>query len=108
MIIIIVVLAVVWLWFARLYVRLAFKFLWWFLRELIATPAAIREDIRRIRARRARREGLEPAASVATERAAPLCQPKAITPPPHFCSHCGGALATGARFCGQCGTCVVD
>lgn len=106
-ILIAVVLGIIWLWAALLYGKVVFKFLRWFIRELIATPAAIRADIQRIRSRRARREELEPTASVATEPTTPLCQPAAIMPP-YFCSHCGSVLATGVRFCGQCGACVVD
>lgn len=55
---IVVALLVVWLWFARLYVRIVGKFLWWFIKELIATPAAVSKDIRRLRAHAAARHGI--------------------------------------------------
>lgn len=48
-ILIVVVLGIIWLWAALLYGKVAFKFLRWFIGELIATPAAVRRDIRRLR-----------------------------------------------------------
>lgn len=48
-ILIAVVIGVVWLWLAIAYGRIVVKFLWWFFRELAATPTAVSRDIRRLR-----------------------------------------------------------
>lgn len=48
-IVIFIVVAVVWLWLAIAYGRAVGKFLWWFGKELVATPAAVSRDIRRLR-----------------------------------------------------------
>jgi hypothetical protein len=65
-ILIAVVLGTIWLWATLLYGKVAFKVLRWFVRELIATPAAVSKDIRRWRERAAaRRENRPGAVSVA-------------------------------------------
>lgn len=71
MILIAVVLGIIWLWAALLYGKAVFKFLRWFIRELIATPVTIRRDARRKRERRAAKQNAQWRRREATECARP-------------------------------------
>lgn len=70
-ILIAVVLGIIWLWAALLYGKVAFKVLRWFVRELIATPAAVARDIRRLR-------GLPPRQSRKAQRIAKMWQENSV------------------------------
>lgn len=92
-ILIAVILGIIWLWAALLYGQAVFKFLRWFIRELIATPATIRRDARRKHERCAAKQNAQWRQREAAECTSP--SPAEIAASAHAASDAYKAGVTG-------------